>query len=116
MRFLGAMVGVSRTDRVRNTTIRDWIEVDPLVLWVERSQARWNGHLLILIMMHPHEDGPERIAKRIIEARPSGRTAGIDLEGLVPARPAGRRPRRMAFTSHLPAPATRLGLRSCDNE
>ena len=64
MRFLRGVVGVSRLDRVRNTTIRENLQVEPLLLRIERSLLRWYGHAIRM---------PHRIAHQILSAQPSGR-------------------------------------------
>jgi exonuclease III len=65
MRFLRGVVGVSRLDRVRNTTIRENLQVEPLLLRIERSLLRWYGHAIRMPQ--------ERIAHQILSAQPSGR-------------------------------------------
>lgn len=64
MRFLRKIEGVSRIDRIRNSTIRDALNIEPLLLWIEKSQLRWFGHVLRM--------PADRIARRIFEARPGG--------------------------------------------
>ena len=70
MRFLRRIVGVTRIDRIRNTDIRETLQIEPLLLMVERQQLRWFGHVLRM--------PPERAVQRILmattdERRPVGR-------------------------------------------
>ena len=46
MRYLHRVAGVRRIDKVRNSTIREELNIEPLLLKVERSQLRWFGHVL----------------------------------------------------------------------
>ena len=70
MRFLRRIAGVSRIDRIRNTVIREALNIEPLLLMVERQQLRWYGHVLRM--------PPERTARKVLltspdERRPIGR-------------------------------------------
>ena len=70
MRFLRRIAGVSRIDRIRNTDIREALNIEPLLLMVERQQLRWYGHVLRM--------PPERTARKVLltapdERRPIGR-------------------------------------------
>ena len=65
MRFLRRIFGVTRMDQVRNTLIREAINVEPLLLWVEKSQLRWRGHV--------ERMSSERLVKLIFVAEPEGR-------------------------------------------
>ena len=65
MRYLRKVVGVRRIERIRNTTIREYLNVEQLLLKVERSQLRWFGHVLRM---------PEsRLPNRVYSAQPTGR-------------------------------------------
>ena len=68
MRCLRSMAGVSRMDRVRNEVVRQRTDVNgTLANRVDRSVLRWFGH------MERMED--ERLVKRVMKARVSGRNA-----------------------------------------
>ena len=64
MRFLRRIFGVTRMDQVRNTLIREAINVEPLLLWIEISQLRWRGHV--------ERMAADRLVKQIFEAEPEG--------------------------------------------
>ena len=65
MRFLRGVAGVTRLDRIRNTSIRDSLGVEPLLLQIERSQLRWYGHVVRM----PHQ----RLAKQVLLSKPRGK-------------------------------------------
>ena len=65
MQFLRSMIGLSLLDRVRSSDIREFLEIEPLLLWVERSQLRWFGHLIRM--------PPDRLVKRVFRECPIGR-------------------------------------------
>uniref|UniRef100_A0A8C6LGM7 C2H2-type domain-containing protein n=1 Tax=Nothobranchius furzeri TaxID=105023 RepID=A0A8C6LGM7_NOTFU len=44
--FLRRVSGLSHRNRVRSLVIQEGLEVDPLLLHIERSQLRWLGHLV----------------------------------------------------------------------
>ena len=46
MSFLRRVAGLTLRDRVRSSDIWEELRVEPLLLWVERSQLRWFGHLV----------------------------------------------------------------------
>ena len=46
MRFLRRTAGVSLRDHIHSSTIRQELNVEPLLLTVEKSQLRWLGHVL----------------------------------------------------------------------
>ena len=46
MSFLRRVAGISLTDRVRSSAIREELGLEPLLLCLERSQLRWFGHLV----------------------------------------------------------------------
>lgn len=71
MRYLRRVVGKTRRDRVRNQTIRESLNVEPLLDWVQRAQLKWFGHVMRM------DDA--RYPKRSMEAQVEGR------------RPRGRR-------------------------
>ncbi|KAL0281281.1 UNVERIFIED_CONTAM: hypothetical protein PYX00_002314 [Menopon gallinae] len=64
-RFLRATAGVSRIDRCRNAAIREGLQVEPLLLHIERSVLRWFGHVLRL--------PPTRLVKQVLSECPGGK-------------------------------------------
>ena len=66
MRFLRAIAGVTRLDRVRNTVVRGELNVEQLLLRTERAILRWFGHVT---RMSPSS----RLPRRAFDAVPSGR-------------------------------------------
>jgi hypothetical protein len=65
MQFLRRIAGLSRLDWVRNATIRELLNVEPLLLRIERSQLRCYGHILRMPV--------DRLPKRALFAQQSGR-------------------------------------------
>jgi hypothetical protein len=65
MGFLRRVSGVTILDRVRSSEIRESLQVEPLLLRIERSQLRYYGHVVRM--------SEDRIAGRILRARPTGR-------------------------------------------
>ena len=57
--------GLSLLDKIKNTNIRQSLNIKPLLLRIERSQLRWYGH--VTQMSH------EQTAKQLINAFPSGK-------------------------------------------
>ena len=45
MRFLRRIEGVTLFNKVRSSEIRKSLNIDPLLLQIERSQLRWFGHV-----------------------------------------------------------------------
>ena len=45
MRFLRIIKGVTTCDKHRNTAIRESLDIESLLLRIERSQLRWFGHV-----------------------------------------------------------------------
>ena len=66
MRFLRAVVGVTRRDRVRNTAVREELNVEQLLLRTERAMLQWFGHVA---RMSPRL----RLPRRALNAIPSGK-------------------------------------------
>jgi exonuclease III len=89
MRFLRRISGLTLLDRVRSSDIRENLQVSPLLLWIERSQLKWLGHLIRM--------PPERLVKQVYEAIPTGK------------RPRGR-PRRRWKNYIYNVAEERLGL------
>ena len=65
MGFLRRISGVTLLDRVRSSEIRESLQVEPLLLRIERSQLRYYGHVVRMPQ--------ERIAAQILKAKPIGR-------------------------------------------
>lgn len=65
MRYLRRVVGKTRRDRVRNRSIRDDLELAPLVEDIKIKQLQWYGHLVRM--------SNERYPKKIFEMRCDGR-------------------------------------------
>ena len=65
MSFLRKVRGLSLLDKIKTTDIRQSLNIEPLVLRIERSQSRWYGH--VTRMSH------ERTAKQLMNALPSGK-------------------------------------------
>uniref|UniRef100_A0A8C6M1L2 Reverse transcriptase domain-containing protein n=1 Tax=Nothobranchius furzeri TaxID=105023 RepID=A0A8C6M1L2_NOTFU len=65
MSFLRRVAGLSLRDRVRSLVIREGLGVDPLLLYIERSQLRWLGHLVRM--------PPGRLPGEVFRAHPTGR-------------------------------------------
>ena len=65
MRFLRRAAGLTLWDRIPSPMIRESLEIEPLLVQLERSQLRWLGHVLRM----PHE----RLAYRVFQAVPGGK-------------------------------------------
>ena len=65
MSFLRRVAGVSLRDRVRSSAIREELGLEPLLLYLERSQLRWFGHLVRM--------PTGRLPWEVFQARPVGR-------------------------------------------
>ncbi|TWW60956.1 hypothetical protein D4764_05G0010460 [Takifugu flavidus] len=68
MSFLCRVAGLSHRDRVRSSSIREELGVEPLLLHIERSQMRWLGHLVRM--------PPGRLPGEVFRACPSRRPPG----------------------------------------
>lgn len=64
MRFLRGIAGLTLRDRVRSSAIREGLNIEPLLLRIERSQLRWLGHLLRM--------PSNRLVQQIWNACPTG--------------------------------------------
>uniref|UniRef100_A0A8C6P9E0 Reverse transcriptase domain-containing protein n=1 Tax=Nothobranchius furzeri TaxID=105023 RepID=A0A8C6P9E0_NOTFU len=71
MSFLQRVAGLSLRDRVRSSVIRKGLGVDPLLLYIERSQLRWFRHL---VRMPLGRLPGEVFRARPTERRPKGRS------------------------------------------
>lgn len=65
MKYLRAVLGVTRRDKIRNDHIRTKLQVEPLEKYIERNQLRWFGHLTRM--------QNKQQAKKIWQTRASGR-------------------------------------------
>ena len=66
MRALRAIKGITRRDRVRNTTIRSELKVTSLLEEIERNKLRWYGHVMRMEM--------DRKPKKYLLWKPEGRS------------------------------------------
>ena len=90
MRFLRRIEGVTLFNKVRSSEIRKSLNIEPLLLQIERSQLRWFGH----VSRMPQE----RLPKQALHAKANGR------------RPVGRP--RTRWTDYIEDLGwNRLGLR-----
>ena len=65
MRVLRTIKGVTRKDKIRNTTIRAELHVPPLLEEIERNKLRWYGHVMSV------EDDKKR--KKYLMWKPDGK-------------------------------------------
>ena len=65
MRFLRRIEGVTLFNKVRSSEIRKSLNIEPLLLRIERSQLRWFGH----VSRMPQE----RLPKQALLAKANGR-------------------------------------------
>ena len=65
MRFLRRIEGVALFNKVRSSEIRKSLNIEPLLLRIERSQLRWFGH----VSRMPQE----RLTKQALHAKANGR-------------------------------------------
>ena len=65
MRVLRTIRGITRMDRRRNTTIREELQVTPLLEEIERNKLRWYGHVMRM--------RGDRKPKKYLQWRPAGR-------------------------------------------
>jgi hypothetical protein len=65
MRFLRRVAGLTLRDKIRSSNIRETLQIEPLLLHIERSQLRWLGHVLRM----PHN----RLPYQIFQAAPAGK-------------------------------------------
>ena len=70
MRFLRRIEGVTLFNKVRSSEIRKSLNIEPLLLRIERSQLRWFGH----VSRMPHERLPKQaLHAKANRRRPVGR-------------------------------------------
>ena len=72
MRFLRRIEGVTLFNKVRSSEIRKSLNIEPLLLRIERSQLRWFGH----VSRMPQE----RLPKQALLAKANGRRPVGDLK------------------------------------
>ena len=90
MRFLRIIKGVTLLDKVCNSEIHNSLNVESLLLRIERSQLRWFGHAVSRMPQ-------ERLPKQVLSAIPNGK------------RPVGRP--RLRWLNHIEGlGCNRLGL------
>ena len=90
MRFLRRIEGVTLFNKVRSSEIRKSLNIEPLLLRIERSQLRWFGHVNRMLQ--------ERLPKQALFAKANG------------SRPVGRP--RTKWTDYIEDLGwNRLGLR-----
>ena len=65
MRLLRRAADLTLRDRICSSTIREFLKAESLLLYIERSQLRWLGHVLRM----PHE----RLAYQVFETMPQGK-------------------------------------------
>ena len=65
MRFLRRIEGVTLFNKVRSSEIRKSLNIEPLLLRIERSQFRWGGH----VSRMPQE----RLHRQALFAKANGR-------------------------------------------
>ena len=79
MRVLRAIKGITRRDRVRNTTIRSELKVTSLLEEIERNKLRWYGHMMRIEM----DRKPKKYLLWKLEGRrPVGRPRRRWMEGV----------------------------------
>ena len=72
MRFLRRIEGVTLFNKARSSEIRKSLNIEPLLLRIERSQLRWFGH----VSRMPQE----RLPKQALHAKAKGEDQSDDLE------------------------------------
>ena len=65
MRVLRKLKGVTMFDKLRKTAIRESLNIELLLFWIEKSQLRWFGHA--------NKMPQERLHKQILCAEVSGK-------------------------------------------
>jgi hypothetical protein len=64
MKYLRKVIGKSRSDQIRNTTIRNQLKQESVEILMEERTLRWYGHAMRI--------DSERRLKLVLEARPEG--------------------------------------------
>jgi hypothetical protein len=64
MKYLRKVIGKTRRDQIRNTTIRNQVKQESVEVLMETRTLRWYGHAVRMDL--------ERRPKLVLEARPEG--------------------------------------------
>ena len=64
MKYLRKVIGKTRRDQIRNTTIRNQLKQESVEVLMEKRTLRWYGHAVRMDL--------ERRPKLVLEARPEG--------------------------------------------
>ena len=80
MSFLRKIQGVTTFNKVRSSEIRKALNIEPLLLRIERSQLRWFGHV--------HRMPQERLPKQALLAKQMGEDQldNLELDGPITLR------------------------------
>lgn len=71
MKFLRRVKGVTRKDKIQNVKIREELEIEPTLDFIERRQLSWWGHLIRMNNTRPVKQIWEtKIRKRKKRGRP----------------------------------------------
>jgi hypothetical protein len=73
MKYLSKVIGKTRRDQIRNTTIRNQLKQESVEVLMEKRALRWYGHAARMDL--------ERRPKLVVEARPEGGRGGPRLNG-----------------------------------
>ena len=65
MKYLRQMVNKMRRNRIRNQTIRNSLQLEPLSSYIERNQLCWYGHMVRM--------SENRLPRKARECKPTGR-------------------------------------------
>ena len=65
MRSLRRVADLKVCDQVKSSSIRESLQIEPLLIHIERSQLRWLGHVLRM--------PPNRLPNQVFQAAPTGR-------------------------------------------
>ena len=65
MKVLRTIGGVTRLDRLKNEQIRTDLNVEPVLITIERERLRWYGHVMRM--------DESRIPRRYLQWRPQGK-------------------------------------------
>ena len=65
MRFLRRVADLKLCDQVKSSSIRESLQIEPLLIHIERSQLRWLGHVLRM--------PPNRLPNQVFQATPTER-------------------------------------------
>ena len=65
MRFLRRVADLKLCDQIKSSSIRESLQIEPILIHIERSQLRWLGHVLSM--------PPNRLPNQVFQAAPTGR-------------------------------------------